>query len=129
MYILSKLMYNVGTENEAMTSKVYQQGDSVCVECYFTNSNDSCVVIVHQNISQLNSTEDRESLNISLIEQIKRENSSKTGHTCIPGINLYEYQVGVIPLILYHKPGSVNNKGILHIMYYQCDQIIAGNII
>ena len=102
-------------------SNVYQQGDSVCVECYFTNKNDSCVVIVHQHISQLNSSQ--ESLNISLIRQIKRTNDSEKGRICIPGINMYDYQVGVIPLILYLKQESLSTKGIVctsivNCMYY-----------
>ena len=82
-------------------SKVYQQGDHVCVECHFINKSDACVVIVHQNISQINST--KESLNIHSIEQINGTNSSNKGKVCIPRINLYEYQIGVIPLILYQK--------------------------
>ena len=99
----------LGTETEAIAYKVYQRGDDVCVECFFTNRNDSCVVIVHQNISQFNST--KELLNISIIEQIKRTASNNRGHKCIPGINLYEYQVGVIPLILHKNSGLLNTEG------------------
>ena len=120
-----RLKLGADSENEAIVSNVYQQGDSVCIECYFTDKNDSCVVIVHQNISQLNLT--KESLNISLIHLINRTNDSEKGHLCIPGINLYEYQVGVIPLILNLKQKSLRTEGIwtsiVKYMYYHTVRI------
>lgn len=96
-----------GTRLKSVTSYIYPQGDSVCIECYFTTetSTDSCVAIIHQNITHLNSTDGL--LKISSVYQINRTNGSETASACIPGINLYDYQIGVIPLIYLNEEDSM----------------------
>ena len=71
--------------------EVSTQGEDVCIECY---SVDSCVAIIHQNISQLNLTDGF--LNISLISLINSTTNNGTVYKCFSGYNLIDYQVGVI---------------------------------
>ena len=87
------LIYTIAGVNksELVKHRVYHQGDDVCVECY-----DNCIVIVHKNISLLNSTEGL--LNITVIHQLNtRANENNTAHTCI--YNDSDYQIAVIPWI------------------------------
>ena len=64
----------------------------VCIQCIFLNTvNTDCVAVVHQRISQLNSS------GLMNIESSHRFNrSGDTAYGCIEGVNLEQYQVGVI---------------------------------
>ena len=64
----------------------------VCVNCSFLDSITSvCVVVVHQQISQLSSSG---LMNIESSHKFNR--SGDTAYGCIEGVNLEQYHVGVI---------------------------------
>ena len=66
---------------------------SICVTCTFLEGNSAtdCVAVVHQQISQLNSSG---LINIESSHKFTR--SGDTAYGCIEGVNLEQYQVGVI---------------------------------
>ena len=64
----------------------------VCVHCeYLTTSLNDCVAVVHQQISQLSSSG---LMNFESSHKFTRSGDTASG--CIEGINLDDYQVGVI---------------------------------
>ena len=64
----------------------------VCITCTFLDSSDSdCVAVVHQQISQLSSSG---LMNIESSHKFTRSGDTASG--CIEGVNLEDYQVGVI---------------------------------
>ena len=64
----------------------------VCITCTFLESSTTdCVAVVHQRISQLNSSG---LMNIESSHKFTR--SGDTAYGCIEGVNLEQYQVGVI---------------------------------
>ena len=66
---------------------------SICVTCTFLEGNSATdsVAVVHQQISQLNSSG---LINIESSHKFTR--SGDTAYGCIEGVNLEQYQVGVI---------------------------------
>ena len=63
-----------------------------CITCTFLDSSTTdCVAVVHQQISQLNSSG---LMNIESIHNFTR--SGDTASDCIKGVSLTDYQVGVI---------------------------------
>ena len=65
---------------------------TICINCSF-NDNDlnNCVAVVHQRISQLSSSG---LMNIESSHKFTR--SGDTAYGCIEGVNLEQYQVGVV---------------------------------
>ena len=64
----------------------------VCIRCNFLDPSASeCVAVVHQQISQLGSSG---LMNIESSHRFSR--SGDTAYGCIEGINLEQYQIGVI---------------------------------
>ena len=84
-----------GTEQE-ISYNVSDQGNGVCIECH-----EPCVAIIHQNISQINIT--NRFLNISHIVLINTTTENGTPFECIQGIDLLDYQIGIISLIKLNK--------------------------
>ena len=77
----------------------------VCITCTFLDSSTTdCVAVVHQRISQLSSSG---LMNIESSHKFNR--SGDTAYGCIEGINLEQYQVGVIKG-LYQQTKSMQNK-------------------
>ena len=67
-------------------------GSHVCITCTFNdNTVKNCVAVVHQRISQLNSSG---LMNIESSHKFTR--SGDTAYGCIEGVNLEQYQVGVV---------------------------------
>ena len=65
---------------------------SVCIQCIFLNTvNTDCVAVVHQRISQLSF-----SGLMDIASSHKFNRSGDTAYGCIEGVNLEQYQVGVI---------------------------------
>ena len=65
---------------------------SICITCTFLESSTTdCVAVVHQRISQLNSSG---LMNIESSHKFTR--SDDTAYGCIEGVNLEQYQIGVI---------------------------------
>ena len=66
----------------------------VCITCTFLESSTTdCVAVVHQRISQLNSSG---LMNIESSQKFTRSRSGDTASGCIEGVNLEDYQVGVV---------------------------------
>ena len=64
----------------------------VCISCTFLNSSTTdCVAVVHQRISQLSSSG---LMNIDSSYKLNR--SDDTAYGCIEGVNLEQYQIGVV---------------------------------
>ena len=65
---------------------------SVCITCTFLDSSATdCVAVVHQRISQLSSSG---LINIESSHMLSRSGDTASG--CIEGINMEDYQVGVV---------------------------------
>ena len=74
-----------------MTSTM-SNSTSVCIICTFLDSSATdCVAVVHQRISQLNSSG---LMNIESSHKFTRSGDTASG--CIDGVNLEDYQVGVV---------------------------------
>ena len=66
----------------------------VCITCTFLESSTTdCVAVVHQRISQLNSSG---LMNIESSHKFTRSGDTASG--CIEGVNLEDYQIGVVGL-------------------------------
>ena len=66
----------------------------VYITCTFLESSTTdCVAVVHQRISQLNSSG---LMNIESSHKFTRSRSGDTASGCIEGVNLEDYQVGVV---------------------------------
>ena len=64
----------------------------VCITCTFLDSSATdCVAVVHQRISQLNSSG---LMNIKSSHKLTRSGDTASG--CIEGVNMEDYQVGVV---------------------------------
>ena len=64
----------------------------VCITCTFLDSSATdCVAVVHQRISQLNSSG---LMNIESSHKLTRSGGTASG--CIEGVNMEDYQVGVV---------------------------------
>ena len=84
-----------GTEQE-IAYNISNQGGDVCIECH-----EPCVAIVHHSISQINVTNGF--LNISQIVLINMTTENETVFGCIHGIDLIDYQIGIISVISLNK--------------------------
>ena len=82
----------------------------VCITCTFLDSSvTDCVAVVHQRISQLSSS------GLMNIRSHKLTRSGDTASGCIEGVNMEDYQVGVVGgrQITLLKQGNNN-------AYYAC---------
>ena len=76
----------------AIEYQLHPTSTGVCITCTFLDSSTTdCVVIAHQRISQLSSSG---LMNIESSHKFNR--SGDTAYGCIEGINITEYQIGVI---------------------------------
>ena len=95
MYITYKLYIILYTElyrNSFINYKVQSTSTSICITCIFLESSTTdCVAVVHQRISQLNSSG---LMNIESSHKFTRSGDTASG--CIEGVNLEDYQVGVV---------------------------------
>ena len=67
-------------------------GSPVCITCTFNdNTVENCLAVVHQRISQVSSGG---LMNIESSHKFTR--SGDTAYGCIEGVNLEQYQIGVI---------------------------------
>ena len=91
------LMYhcNLGSTLQASFDLEYelvQMSTGVCINCNFLDSfATDCVAVVHQRVSQLSSSG---LMNIESSHKFNR--SGDTAYGCIEGVNLEQYDVGVI---------------------------------
>ena len=80
------------TQQFPIKYKLQSNSTSVCITCTFLdNSATDCVAVVHQRISQLSSSG---LMNIESSHKFTRSGDTASG--CIDGVNLEDYQVGVI---------------------------------
>ena len=97
--------------------EVQSTSTGVCVNCTFLESSTTdCVAVVHQRISQLNSSG---LMNIESSHKFTRSGDTASG--CIEGVNLEDYQVGVV--------GGVNEQldvgmYLTYVMNIICDNIV-----
>ena len=74
--------------------QLHPTSTGICINCTFLDNNSTgCVAVVHQQISQLSSSG---LMNIESSHKFNR--SGDTAYGCIEGVNLSEYQIGVIDL-------------------------------
>ena len=84
----------------------------ICITCTFLESSvTGCVAVVHQRISQLSSSG---LINIESSHKFNR--SGDTAYGCIEGVNLTEYQIGVIGSYRNTKKTTTSKNARL---YYQ----------
>ena len=88
--------FQSGLEVEAHSSSIEYSLQStstgVCITCTFLDSSATdCVAVVHQRISQLSSSG---LMNIESSHKLNR--SGDTASSCIEGVNMEDYQVGVV---------------------------------
>ena len=78
--------------DSSVSYDVILKPDGVCVNCKFLDNIASyCVVVVHKRISQLNSSG---LMNIESSHKLTRSGDTASG--CIEGVNMEDYQVGVV---------------------------------
>ena len=74
----------------------------VCINCTFLESSATdCVVVVHQRISKLGSSR---LMNIESSHKFNR--SGDTAYGCIEGVDMEQYQIGVIGGRMKQPPAS-----------------------
>ena len=82
----------------------------VCITCTFLNSSATdCVAVVHQRISQLNSSG---LMNIESSRKLNRSGDTASG--CIEGVNVEDYQVGVVGGRRLSLP-LTETEGVVHV--------------
>ena len=102
----------------------------VCVSCTFLDSSATdCVAVVHQRISQLNSSG---LMNIESSHKFNR--SGDTAYGCIEGVNLEQYQVGVISsasksTVPDIKGIQLDGSIVLYYIHYQLSGIITLHVV
>ena len=87
----------------------------VCITCIFLDSSATdCVAVVHQRISQLSSSG---LMNIESSDKLIRSGDTASG--CIEGVNMEDYQVGVVGGRQLSPPIK-ETKGTLKLMMHTC---------
>ena len=80
------------TQQETIEYEVNANSTGVCITCTFLDSSTTdCVAVVHQRISQLSSSG---LMNIESSHKLTR--SGDTAYGCVEGVNLTDYQIGVV---------------------------------
>lgn len=80
-------------ETVAIEYTLTHNSTGTCIACTFKNTSlTSCLVVVHQQISQLSSS------GLTNINgySFSLSHSGETAYGCIPGIDVEHYQVGVV---------------------------------
>ena len=96
MYVKNTIIMNAGSGNQIFSIEYelvsIASAGRVCIHCNFLDPSASkCVAIVHRRISQLSSGG---LMNIESSHKFTR--SGDTAYGCIEGVNLEQYQVGVV---------------------------------
>ena len=97
------------TQKETNEYELHSTSTGVCITCTFLDScTTDCVAVVHQRISQLSSSG---LMNIESRHKFTR--SGDTAYGCIDGVNLTDYQIGVVRgsqgfVIASSKTGTCN---------------------
>ena len=92
-------MWNLILLGEDVQSSLFEYhlrptSTGICINCTFLDSSTtSCVLVVHQRISQLSSSG---LMNIESSHKFNR--SGDTAYGCIEGVNMTLYQIGVFSL-------------------------------
>ena len=91
--VISKLLDDVVTPlSSSIEYSLQSTSTGVCITCTFLDSSATdCVAVVHQRISQLNSSG---LMNIESSHKLTRFGDTVSG--CIEGVNMEDYQVGVV---------------------------------
>ena len=91
--VISKHLDDVVTPpSSSIEYSLQSTSTGVCITCTFLDSSATdCVAVVHQRISQLNSSG---LMNIESSHKFTRSGDTASG--CIEGVNVEDYQVGVI---------------------------------
>ena len=85
-------MYRAPQQPQFTEYELMKTSSSVCISCIFLDgSTTGCVAVVHRQISQLSSSG---LMNIESSHKFTR--SGDTAYGCIEGVNLEQYQVGVV---------------------------------
>ena len=83
---------NINNQSFPIQYELMFTSTGVCITCTFLDkSTTGCVAVVHQRISQLSSSG---LMNIESSHKFNR--SGDTAYGCIEGVNLEQYQVGVV---------------------------------
>ena len=122
----------VGSDNNILSIEyeLYPTSTGVCITCTFLDSfATDCVAVVHQQISQLSCSG---LLNIESSHKFNR--SGDTAYGCIEGVDLEQYQVGVMRSA--SKSTALDVKGIqlegsiiLYYIHYQLSGIITLHVV
>ena len=90
--VISKLLDDVVTPPSfSIEYSLQSTSTGVCITCTFLDSSATdCLVVVHQRISQLSSS------GLMNITSRKLTRSGNTASGCIEGVNMADYQVGVV---------------------------------
>ena len=94
-------MYSEATMQLPIKYQINLKSTSVCITCTFgllDSSATDCLVVVHQRISQLNSSG---LMNIESSHKFTRYGDTASG--CIEGVDLKEHQIGVVGIRLLSK--------------------------
>ena len=91
--VISKHLDDVVTpRSSSIEYSLQSTSTGVCITCTFLDSSATdCVAVVHQRISQLSS-----SGLMSIESSHKLTRSGDTASGCIEGVNMEDYQVGVV---------------------------------
>ena len=91
--VISKHLDDVVTpRSSSIEYSLQSTSTGVCITCTFLDSSATdCVAVVHQRISQLSSSG---LMNIESSQNFPRSGDTASG--CIEGVNMEDYQVGVV---------------------------------
>ena len=93
-------------QHSLINYEVQPTSSGVCINCTFLESSTTdCVAVVHQRISQLNSSG---LMNIESSHKFTRSGDTASG--CIEGVNLEDYQVGIIAITQTISPTPTTNS-------------------
>ena len=110
-------LYDTGSDVNQPSIEYSLQNTStgVCITCTFLDSSATdCVAVVHQRISQLNSSG---LMNIESSHMFSRTNDTASG--CIEGINAEDYQVGAFGWRKVVSPTSTPTGKCLRNYHYE----------
>ena len=89
---LKTFRYIVTPPSSSIEYSLQSTSTGVCITCTFLDSSATdCVAVVHQRISQLSSSG---LMNIESSHKLTRSGDTASG--CIEGVNMEDYQVGVV---------------------------------
>ena len=109
--VISKHLDDIVTPpSSSIEYSLQSTSTGVCITCTFLDSSATdCVAVVHQRISQLSSSG---LMNIESSHKLTRSGDTASG--CIEGVNMEDYQVGVVGGQFITKPQNGINATIYH---------------